>query len=277
MSEAVKAVTFLNIVFIILLAVSGTLGGTVGECIYYLAFFMPMLIGFHYSKGLRYKREEVKGVAEPSDRLLSMDRKALLKLLPLILPIVVLVMITSGVTSLIMSFAGISSSPIEQTDIVSMLVMHALVPAVLEELLFRYIPMKLLLPYSPRTCVIYSAICFALIHCSFVQMPYALVAGAVFMTVDIALGSAWPSVILHLVNNATSVILMKYCTEATAALAFVSVLILLALVSLVFVIRSKDEYASDFRRALAGGDSFRLGYAPVLLTLICCYLALSSI
>lgn len=277
MSEAVKAVTFLNIVFILLLAISGTLGGILGECLYYLAFFVPIAIGFYYSKGLKYKREEVKGVAEPHEGLLSIGRTALIKLLPLVFPVVVLVMMTSAVTSLLMSIVGISSAPVEQTDIFTMLVVDALVPAVLEELLFRYVPMKLLLPYSARMCVIYSAVCFALIHCSFVQMPYALVAGAVFMVVDIALGSVWPSVILHLVNNSTSVILMKYCSEATAALAFVAVLLLIALISLIFIIRRRDEYARDLRCALARGESFKLGYAPVMLTLICCYLAWSSI
>ena len=60
MDEAGKLINLLYVIFILLLALSGSFGGLMGELIYYLAFFIPILIGFYYSKELQRKREEVK-------------------------------------------------------------------------------------------------------------------------------------------------------------------------------------------------------------------------
>ena len=277
MTESVKVTTFINTVFVILLVTSGMLSGTLGEAMYYLAFLIPVAIGFYSSLGLKYKREEIKGLAEPMDTYHAIDRVRLMKLLPLIAPVVLVVFLTSLVSSLILSLFGVSSAPVEDVGLLRMILIHALTPAILEEALFRYIPMKLILPYSRRWCVLYSALCFALIHCSFVQMPYAFVAGVIFMAVDVALGSAIPSVILHLVNNAASVVWMKYCAGAIASVIYISVLVVLAALSLLVVYKKREEYLADFRAVFAKGDSFAVTYAPLALVVICFYLAASTL
>ena len=277
MTEAIKALTFINIVFIILLALSGMLQGIVGEIIYYLSFILPIGIGFYISKGLQYKREEVRGHAEPPETLLSFDLGRLKKLLPLIFPSVTVVFISSLVTSLLLSLVGVSAPPVEDKGIVIMLLIHALIPAFLEEALFRYVPMKLLLPYSRRWCVIYSALCFALIHCSFYQMPYAFVAGLIFMIVDIAFDSVLPSLILHFINNAASVVWIKYCSGITGSVIFILLLALLSLVSLVFICKRRSEYSSVFQGSFDKGESSEITYAPFLLAIITFYLAFSNL
>ena len=277
MTEAIKLLTFISIIFVITLMISGTLGGIVGEVIYYLAFVAPIFIGYRASEGLKYNREEQKGLAESPDGLLSFDKKRALLLLPIALPAVTLIMLASVITTLILSLAGVTSAPIEGDGLITMLIVHALIPAFLEEALFRYIPMKLLMPYSKRWCVIYSALCFALIHCSFFQMPYAFIAGVLFMVVDIALGSVWPSVILHFLNNALSVVCMKYFTDTPALFAFFGVMLVISAVSLVFVYRRRGEYRTAFFGALDKGDSFAATYAPLALALICCFIAASSL
>ena len=154
-----------------------------------------------------------------------------------------------------------------------MLIAHAVVPALFEEALFRYIPMKLLLPYSKRWCVFYSALCFALIHCSFTQMPYAFAAGVIFMLVDVALDSIWPSVILHFVNNAVSVIFMKYCVDSFVTWIFVSALFILAALSAAIVCKRRNLYRDLFAGSLDKGGGFKVTYAPFLLIVICTYVA----
>ena len=158
-----------------------------------------------------------------------------------------------------------------------MLVSHALAPALLEEALFRYIPMKLLLPYSKRTCIVYSSLCFAFIHCSLAQMPYAFVAGIIFMIVDVALDSVWPSVILHFINNAASVIMMKYCNDTVSASIFLSVLLLLCAVSVFFIFKKKQNYKKMLKTALGKGQGGAVTYAPFALAAICLYIAVASI
>ena len=277
MTEAIKLVTFINLVFVIMLMVSGSLSGVFGSVTYYLAFILPVAIGYYASVGLKYKREELKGIAEPMDEFIGFDKSRAIKLLPLITPIVFVVFLASLLFSFILSLVGVSAAPVEDTGIIRMLLVHALAPALFEEALFRYIPMKLLLPYSKRWCVIYSAFCFALIHCSFVQMPYAFIAGVIFMAVDVAFGSVWPSVILHLVNNAASVISMKYCTDITSTVIFIGTLALLSLLSLIFVFKNRIEYKQMLSGVFEKGESFRATYAPAMLILICGYAAFSAL
>ena len=277
MTEAVKIVTFINIIFVVLFILSGMFPGIIGELIYYLAFFIPIFVGFHYSKGLRHKREEVAGVAEPADTLFSFDKRKTGTFLPLVAPAVLLIFLTSLLTSLILSAFGVTAPLVEDKGIAKMLISHALFPAFFEEALFRYIPMKLLLPYSKRWCVVYSALCFALIHCSFYQMPYAFLAGILFMLIDISYESVWPSVILHFINNSVSVVWMKYCSELVSGICFATVLVLTALVSIVFIFRRKEEYKLMFVEAMSKGEKSSVIYAPFALAAITFYIALINL
>lgn len=273
MTEAIKVMTFICVIFVILLVISGMIPGIVGEIVYYLAFIAAIAIGFYSSNGLKYKREEVKGLAEPSETLLCFNLEHVKNLLPLIFPAVTVVFLSSVVSSSLLSLLGVEAPTVEMQGIAPMLLLHALIPAVLEEALFRYIPMKLILPYSKRRCVIYSALCFALIHCSFYQMPYAFVAGLIFMTIDVALGSVWPSVILHFINNAASVVWIKYCSAVTGYAIFISSLIVLSLISLFFLYRRCEKYRALLRGALDKGESAGVTYAPLALVVITCYIA----
>ena len=276
MTEAVKLVTLVNIIFIILLLASSSVAGYLGEVLYYFAFAAPIFIGFYASGTLKKKREEIKGVAEPEEKYTSFSGKKALDILPLIVPTVTVVFCISYLTSLLLSLAGIQGATVENQGIFKMLLIHALVPAFLEEALFRYIAMRILLPYSKRWCIIYSAICFSLIHCDFTKMPYAFVAGVVFMAVDIAFESVWPSVILHLCNNAASVLWIKYCASTTACVIFFSVLVLFSTVSVAFIIVKRRKYRDLLRGLFDRGEGFAVSYAPALLIFIsCCIAALS--
>lgn len=273
MTEAVKLLTFIYIMFVIILALSGYLVGIISEIVYYLAFIIPVSIGFYSSIKLKSKREEIAGVAETPDTLLNINLNNVKALIPLVAPTVMIVFLISLITTLILFLFGVSSPAIENKNLVLMLVLHALVPAVFEEALFRYIPMKLLLPYSKRWCIIYSAMCFALIHCNFSQMPYAFAAGIIFMTVDMCIGNVWPSVILHFANNAASVIWIKYCSGMKESIAFILMIAILSIISLAFIYKKRDMYKAMFKGVFAKGDDFFVTYVPIALVLVTCYFA----
>ena len=273
MTEAIKVVTLIDVIFVILLMMSGAYSGLIAESVYCLAFAIPIAIGFYASKGLRIKREEIAGLAEPPETVLGFDRRRTTRLLPLIAPVVLTVLLVSLLTTFVLSLFGVEAAQVEDRGLVTMIVAHALAPALLEEALFRYIPMKLLLPYSKRTCIIYSALCFALIHCSFSQMPYAFIAGALFMMIDVAFDSVWPSVILHFVNNLTSVLMMKYCTDFVSTFVFLSAILLLCAVSFFFIFKKKKEYKNMLVGVWEKGEDFSMTYAPLALVAICEYVA----
>ena len=277
MKHAIKLLTFLNVAFIVFLMLSSSFTGWIRELLYYLAFIVPIVIGCLSSEELKRKREEVAGVREEPDRLLEFDLGRAKRLLPLIAPTVAIVFVASFMTSLILSLIGASSSGVEEAGIVRMILVHALAPALFEEALFRYIPLKLIMPYSKRWCVFYSALCFALIHCNFAQMPYAFLAGVMFMIIDVAFGSIWPSIILHFVNNAASVVWIKYGDGAFGVGMFVGVLLGLVIVSIPFIYTKKDAYRCLLRGSLDKGENMVYTPAFLSLVLICGYVAVTRL
>ena len=274
---AVKILTLLDLIFIAMLSISGSVSGLISELVYYLAFIVPITVGYFFSLKLKLRREEVAGVAEETDRLFKLDKSIGKGLLPIIAPSVAVIFSISLLTSLVLSLFGASTPAVEKTDIITMLLVHALIPAIFEEMLFRYIPMKLIAPYSKRFSVFYSALCFALIHCSFSQMPYAFAAGVLFMAVDVAFRSVWPSVILHFINNAASVVWIKYCDTVTSSLIYIGILILLTLISSLFILKRKAEYRKLISSAFEKGESAVYTPAIIALILICVYFATTNL
>ena len=278
MAEAIKILTLIDIIFVTFLAMSGSVSGFVPQIIYSCATYMiPLLIGYYASLRLKAKREAEAGVAEEYKNLFAIDTARMRKLLPLVAPSVAIVFSISLITSILLSLFGASTPVVEDKALFGMLLDHALTPAISEEIVFRYLPLILIAPYSKRVAVVYSAFCFALIHCSFMQMPYAFVAGVVFMALDIALGSIWPSVILHFINNAASVIWMKYCDTLTASLIFVGVMLVLATLSAYIIYRKRREYSELLRVATAKGESAEYGYPALILVTLCGYIAVSNL
>ena len=118
MTEATKLFNLICVIFILLLALASSFGGVIGEIIRYLAFLIPTVIGFYYSRDLQIKREEVKGVAEEPDALLGFDGSRAKLLLPIIAPVILVVFLISLLTSLVLSLFGIASAPVEDVGIV---------------------------------------------------------------------------------------------------------------------------------------------------------------
>jgi membrane protease YdiL (CAAX protease family) len=73
-------------------------------------------------------------------------------------------------------------------------------------------------------------------------MPYAFLAGLVFMLVDLIADSVWPSVVIHFLNNALSVVLVFYSDIPAVAYVAISVLAVLTAVSVIYIIRNKGKY-----------------------------------
>lgn len=77
-------------------------------------------------------------------------------------------------------------------------------PAVLEELLFRGLAQGLLRPHGALLAVVGQAMLFALLHGSLSGILYALPAGLFFGLLAEQTGSVLPGMLLHLCNNALS-------------------------------------------------------------------------
>ena len=82
----------------------------------------------------------------------------------------------------------------------------ALVPAFCEEFLFRGVVLSHLMPYGKSTAIVVSSICFGLMHSNFQQFLYTTVAGILLGLVYVITDSIWPSTIIHMLNNAITIL-----------------------------------------------------------------------
>lgn len=222
MKSAVKAISIINLLFVVLLMISGFFSGAVGEILYYASFLIPLLLFFGTGKRLGIRMNTLK---------FGINADSLVKTLLISSPTVLLLASVSLLTTYLFSFFGIHlSSPDTSESLYLLIVRYALLPALLEEMLFRYVPLSLMAPYSKRDSILLSAIFFALIHCSFLQIPHSLLAGLIFGTLAILTGSILPSFILHFLNNTISLILMKYGGVQSFYITFISSLVAVSLV-----------------------------------------------
>ena len=109
-----------------------------------------------------------------------------------------------------------------------------LVPAVLEEFLFRGLITQGLKKFGKVTALIVSALLFTFYHMNAAQTPYQLLLGLVFSFVALETGSVIPTTILHFVNNLV-VLILCYAVPDFAGFNIVSdtLVVVLGLVVLI--------------------------------------------
>ena len=167
MKKNIRAVVLLDLAFLLLIMISGMFSGTLKFAFYLLAYLAPIAIGMLL---IRKKRP----AQEP---LIAGSARGTLSSVIIFAPVLLVIIGISSLTTLLLSLLGKSNITDVSGNIFYELFRHALLPAILEEMLFRYIPLRLLLPYSRRSALLVSAIMFSLIHLNLFQIPYALFAG----------------------------------------------------------------------------------------------------
>lgn len=128
-------------------------------------------------------------------------------------------------------------------EIILQFITIALVPAFCEEFLFRGVVISTLMPYGKSTAVVISAVCFGLMHGNFYQFLYTTVAGLILGAVYVMTDSIWPGTIIHMINNALSVlqmVMMENLTEDYAYILWIAVeclIFALGIISFVIIVR----------------------------------------
>ncbi len=278
MKRSVTTYTAMCLVFLLLLSVAGAFDGIISEVIYYLSFVLPTILGILANKKLKDEESAHDREYKEPENIFALEKEKLKLFLPLIFPTVLVIFLISALSAaLIGSLFGAQSAVDVGDSLPVALLVHALLPAIFEELLFRIMPIKMLARYSARLTVIISSLYFALVHNSFFSIPYALFAGAVFMCVDLLCDSVIPSLVMHFVNNAISILWMFYSGDTKFAVALPIILVILSLISVIPVIINKDKYISELKRAFAAGDGFKLGAVPLAVAVPTLFLAITEL
>ena len=218
---------------------------------YFLSFLPPLALGYRRYKKEKEEREAAAGIREDTPNFLGLSGKNTALLLPVAALTVALVFLVSYLTSLLLSALDVVGAPEYTGSFPYLLLRGAILPAMLEELLFRLLPMLLLAPYSKKWAIILPSLLFMLVHPSLYQMPYALLAGLIFIVTDLVFESVLPSIFIHLINNTVSTVWIYYINTETRVAIFASVIGAFAVVSAVIIIVFKREYGRLLRRCFS--------------------------
>ena len=261
MKATVTLITLCDLLFILLLAISGSMRDVGSDIIYYLAFIAPVIIA------LTTSRERGLNL---SFKIRKEDALPFTCAVPIAISLIVLF---AYLTTLVMGAFGFENTKVIEEPLPLALLLHALIPSVLEEALFRYMPIRLMGGKSPRVTVLVSALLFSLCHTNLFQIPYAFVGGVILCCVDLATGSILPSFIIHLLNNSISVVTMLYPTLTLPVFITVGAL---GLCGAVILALKRDALRKLFG-AFKSGDDERVGYAPIALAAVSLLIAISNL
>ena len=266
MKRALSRLIFADCLFVLFLSLASLVGGTLEWPIYAAAFIVPTLII------LAFPREE--------DFKISIFSRSSFSALAVssVFPIIFAIFVISFLTSLVMGAVGIEATVTDTSgNLLYVILVSAFAPAVFEEMLFRYLPARLLGGYSNRLTVIYSTILFALAHCNAFQIPYALIAGALFMALDIATGSIFPSVAVHFINNILSILWQREGSENSIfCVIFIISLLVLTAVSLFVVYIKRKEIKNELRPILEDKSKFEFTYQLGFYIIVMIFLSVST-
>ena len=124
-------------------------------------------------------------------------------------------MLANVITSLLLAFLsefGVEADPAPQTmenTLISFalnLFVMAVLPAILEEMVFRGCVLRLLRPYGDLFAVMVSALLFGLMHGNLRQIPFATIVGIVLGWLYVVTNNIWIPILVHFTNNAISVV-----------------------------------------------------------------------
>lgn len=194
----------------------------------------------------------------------------------LLFPIILLgIIAVSALSTFLFSLIGIESTTTLSYPLPTALIFYAAVPALLEEALYRYLPMLALQDESRTSVLVFSSVAFALAHLSLISLPYALFAGVGLFLVNLIGKGPLPSFLLHLTNNVLGVLLLFYPESTALLVGIVVALASLSVVCAVLLLKRKDELV-DFWHELRADEPTPL-LTPDLITFAVVTLFLSLI
>ena len=108
--------------------------------------------------------------------------------------------------------SGLNFSPPEQPPVppgvfgyITQLISTALLPAFIEEMVFRGYILESLRPFGETRAVAASAVLFSLLHGNLTQIPFSFILGLLFAAITIKTGNIFIPIMIHFLNNGLSV------------------------------------------------------------------------
>ncbi len=139
-------------------------------------------------------------------------------------------------------YSNLMSDTLDELSLPAMVLFVAVIAPICEELIFRRILLRKLLPMGQRYAVATSALAFGLFHTNLEQLFYTTALGALLACVVIKTGKLRYSILLHmLINLLGSVVITAVEPYPVAENVFVIAIYLLMLIGLVVLVRDRHN------------------------------------
>ena len=150
MERSLSKIVIGDVIFLFLLILSGAASGVMSDVLYYAAFALPIVYLSVYLK--RNKTELYPLSFIPDRRTLSVSAVTLF-------PFLSIMLLISFLTSFIINLVGFGSPDASlEGSLFELLTLHALLPSFMEEILFRYFPIRMLAGESRKNTLIVSSL-----------------------------------------------------------------------------------------------------------------------
>jgi membrane protease YdiL (CAAX protease family) len=125
------------------------------------------------------------------------------------------------------------------------ILVFALLPAILEEMVYRGYILRTLLPHGKRLAIVVSSLMFALMHGNILQIPFAFIVGITCGYLAVKTGSIWIPILLHFLNNFMSVLLQYAGLNLTDTQNQKVIMIVFSLLGIIGLFALLFLFASD--------------------------------
>lgn len=124
------------------------------------------------------------------------------------------------------------------------LVRYALLCPLAEECFFRLLPMRLYPKGAVKEAFLIGLLSFAVFHASAARLLHAAVAAAAFFLADLVADSVWPSVLLHVGNNALALVYACFSSSEAFCIFFYITVAIAGILSLIYAILQRKHFIS---------------------------------
>ena len=175
-------------------------------------------------------------------------------------------------------------NPVTVTGMILNVICVVVLPAFIEEIIFRGIVMQSLRRFGDIFALVASSLMFGIFHLNLVQMPYAFIMGLCIGYIVMRSGSIWVGILIHFVNNGVAVAfeyLYPYMTEETWYLAnavynLVSVILsVIAIVALLMKYKDMFRFEQKAGALTPGQKTFYFVTSPVMIAAIAVAVAMT--
>ena len=255
MKQKVNLIVLLDLIFLLMLGLSGSApdGSNIMNLLYYGAFIIPFMMGSSYLVKYQLNDEFNANIR------LDINRVGVNLSLPLVFPTVAGICAVAFLTNILMGMFGLSNEISYDENLFVAILLHAAIPAVLEEMLFRYIPLNLI-SENKRFAIIISSTLFAFAHMNLLSIPYALFAGLALGSVTLLTKSILPAIVIHFINNLFSLLSLY---ESNPILLY-SLLGIMTILSIIVVILKRNDYVIAVKNVFAQDQTPERCYSPFI-------------